>query len=67
MIEHFAIITVKNMNEMLTKTHIDVPGYQVDCKLINKNIILNSLPMLSTLLVMYGMWYYLPIDFRTCY
>jgi len=30
-------MTVKIMNEMLIKTHIDVPGYQVDCRLIEKN------------------------------
>ena len=34
--EHFAIITVKNMNEMLIKTHIEVTGYQVDCRLVEK-------------------------------
>jgi len=25
------------MNEMLIKTHIDASGYQVDCRLIDKN------------------------------
>ena len=35
-------MTVKIMNEMLIKTHIDVPGYQVDCRLIEKNEILNT-------------------------
>jgi len=30
-------MTVKIMDEMLIKTHIDVPGYQVDYRLIEKN------------------------------
>ena len=31
-------MTVKIMNEMLVKTHIYVPGNQVDCRLIKKKL-----------------------------
>ena len=47
-------MTVKIMNEMLIETHIDVPGYQVDFRLIEN---LNSKLFTLVINIISYVWY----------